>query len=82
MFNMFNMLNVQFASETELSWKVNIFIVVFQREDFLSISKQITIISIIMQTQAKFCVCFTKINTKLFFCGTETFITTKSISFK
>ena len=36
------------------TWKVEIFIVGFK------------LISIKMETQAKFCVCFTKINTKLF----------------
>ena len=33
---------------------------------FISINKQITIISIIMGTQTKFSICFTKINTKFF----------------
>ena len=30
-------------------------------------NKQITIITIIIQTQAKFCICVAKINTKLFY---------------
>ena len=51
-----------------MSWKVNIFIVSFKLKDFFSfysiINKQITVISIIIQTQAKCLVCFTKINTK------------------
>ena len=46
--------------------QVDIFYVGFKFKDFFSINKQITIISIIMQTQAKFSVCFAKINTEFF----------------
>ena len=38
---------------------------------FFFINKQITIIPIAMQTQAKFCLCFTKVNTKIFLCCTN-----------
>ena len=50
---------------------VNVFIVGFKSKDFFSINKQITIISIIVQTQANFCVCFSKINTRRFFSWTK-----------
>ena len=60
--------NIRYASETKMSWKVNIFIVSFKPKAFFSfysiINKQITVISIIIQTQAKCLACFTKINTK------------------
>ena len=49
-----------------LSWKVNISFTCFKLTDFISVNKQITIIVIVMQTQAKFCLCFTKINSKIF----------------
>ena len=52
--------SIRNTSETKLSWKVNIFIVSFKFQDFFSINKQIAIISIMMQTQAKFCICFSK----------------------
>ena len=38
----------------------------FFKRDFFSVNKQITIITLIMQTQAKFCLCITKINAKPF----------------
>ena len=70
--------SIRYTSETKLSWKVNIFIVSFKLKDFFSINKQITIISIIMQTQTKFCVCFTKINTKRFLWWTRASINSVS----
>ena len=39
--------------------KVNTFIAGSKFKDLISINKQITIISIMIQTQAKFCLCFT-----------------------
>ena len=39
--------------------KLSFFFLGSKLNDFLSIDKQITIISIIMQTQVKFCVCIT-----------------------
>ena len=38
----------------------------FKLIDFFSINKQITIITIVVQNREKFCLCFTKINTKSF----------------
>ena len=40
----------------------------------------LTAITITMQSQIKFCVCFTKINTKLFFCRNKAFIDTKKFA--
>ena len=54
------------APETKLIAKVNIFIFSFKFNYSSSIYKQITVISIIMQIQTKFCVCFTKVNTIFF----------------
>ena len=45
-----------------------------------SIKKQITIVSIEMQTQDKVCLCFTKINTSFFFWCTKANSNYKSIS--
>ena len=53
--------SIRYISETILSWKVNIFIADIKLKDFFSINKQITIISIIMHFETKFCVCFTKL---------------------
>ena len=51
-----------------MSWKVNIFMVGFKLKHFFSfysiINKKIPLISVIMQTQAKCLICFTKTNTK------------------
>ena len=60
--------SIRYASKAKLSLKVNIFIV---PKYFFSIHKlsELTIIRIIMQTQVKFCVCVTKIDTKLFLCS-------------
>ena len=49
-----------------LSSKVNIFIIGFKLKDFFSINKQITIITIVMQTQAKYSPCFNEVNTNFF----------------
>ena len=48
-------------------WKVHSFIIGFKLKYFCSVNKQIAIITIIMQTQAKLPVCFTRINNKVFF---------------
>ena len=59
-------------------------IISFRFIDFFSIHKLTTTITIIMQTQAKFCICITNINIKtninfLLWC-TKATINTKSIS--
>ena len=41
-------------------------VVAFKSNYFFYINKQITIITIIMQTERTFCICFSKINTKFF----------------
>ena len=56
----------QYVSETKLGWKVNIFIVGFKLENFISINKQVFIISITFQSQEKFWFCFPKRNTTFF----------------
>ena len=45
---------------------MNISSICFKLIDLFSVNKQITIIMIVMQAQAKFCLCFPKINTKFF----------------
>ena len=72
--------SIGYTSKTKLSPKVNFFIVRFKLKDFFSINKKLTIISI-MQTQAKFCVCFTKINAKLFPWWTKAFIISERWTF-
>ena len=55
----------------KLSWKVNISTTGFKLIYFLSINKEIIIMNMVMKTQAKFCLCFTKINTKSVLCFTN-----------
>ena len=64
-----------------MSWKVKSFIVSFKFKDFFSINKQINIISIIMRTQKKFYICFSKINIKLFLWWSKASINTISWTF-
>ena len=52
--------------------KVIIFIISFKLIDLFFTSKQGTIITIAMQSQEKFYICFTKINTKIFLRRAET----------
>ena len=52
---------MKYISETKLSWKVKTFIVGFKL-----INKQVTVISIVMETRLKFFVCFTKVTLNFF----------------
>ena len=52
----------------KLNWRVDIFIIGVNFLDSFPVNKQLTIIVIVMQTQAKLCFCFTNINNNLFLC--------------
>ena len=71
----------RYASQTISSWKSDISITGFKRIDFVFGENQVVITIIIMQTQAKFCLCFIKINSKLFICCTNAAINIISRSF-
>ena len=63
----------QFLS-LKLCRKVHIFISGFKFIDYFLVNKEVTTITILMQTQAKFCLGFSKVNTKLFLCSVNTII--------
>ena len=58
--------HIRYASKTKSEWKAIIFTTSFKFIDFFSIYKSVTIISIIMQTQTKLCLYFSKINIEVF----------------
>ena len=81
-FSRFNSIKFfRYVSLPKLNWKVDILIMNFKVINFFLVKKERNIITIVMQTQAKFCLCFSKTNTNLFLCSTNVAINIISCSF-
>ena len=81
-FSRFNSIKFfRYVSLPKLNWKVDILIMNFKVINFFLVKKERNIITIVMQTQAKFCLSFSKTNTNLFLCSTNVAINIISCSF-